>query len=45
VADDDGIADAQQKLAAINRDLYNFDKERYNTNLSDALSAWKEFQS
>ena len=45
VADEDGIADAQQKLASINRDLYNFDKERYNTNLSDALSAWKEFQS
>ena len=45
VADDDNILQTQRKLAQLNNDLYNFDKERYNSNLSDALQAWKDFQS
>ena len=45
IADDDDILQTQRRLAQLNNDLYNFDKERYNSNLSDALQAWKDFQS
>jgi hypothetical protein len=45
VADNSAIEDAEQKLAAAQNELYNFDLERYKSNLSDILSAWKQFQS
>ena len=45
VADDDGVAAAQDALAAAKNDLYNFDKNRYQSNLNEMLAAWKEFQS
>jgi competence protein ComGC len=43
-ADLNDVAEAQKNLAAAQNDLYNFDKERYNSNLNDMLSAWKDFQ-
>ena len=45
VANDDDILEAQQNLANAQNDLYNFDKERYQANLNDMISAWKDFQS
>ena len=45
VADNNAVDDAQGNLAKARNDLYNFDKERYQSNLNDMLSAWKEFQS
>ncbi len=45
VADDEGVDDARAKLAEAQNDLYNFDKERYKSNLDDMLAAWKDFQS
>lgn len=45
VADNSGVAEAQDALAAAQNDLYNFDKDRYNSNLEDILAAWKDFQS
>ena len=45
VADDEGVDDARSKLAEAQNDLYNFDKERYKSNLDDMLAAWKDFQS
>ena len=44
VADQGDIAEAEQGLAAAQNDLYNFDKDRYQSNLDDILSAWQEFQ-
>ena len=44
VADEDGIAKAQQDLLAAQNDLYNFDKERYQQTLDDALAAYQEYQ-
>ena len=44
VADQGDIAEAEQGLAAAQNDLYNFDKDRYQSNLDDMLSAWQEFQ-
>jgi hypothetical protein len=44
-ADQDSVAEAQKDLAAAQNDLYNFDKERYNSNLDDMLGAWQDFQS
>jgi len=32
-------------LASAQNDLYNFDKDRYQSNLDDMLSAWQDFQS
>jgi len=45
VADSGAIDDARGNLASAQNDLYNFDKDRYQSNLDDMLSAWKEFQS
>ena len=45
VADSGAIEDARGNLASAQNDLYNFDKDRYQSNLDDMLSAWKEFQS
>ena len=44
VADQGNIGEAEQGLAAAQNDLYNFDKDRYQSNLDDMLSAWKDFQ-
>ena len=44
VADQGDIAEAEQNLASAQNDLYNFDKDRYQSNLNDILSAWKDFQ-
>jgi hypothetical protein len=44
VADQGDIAEAEQGLATAQNDLYNFDKDRYQSNLDDMLSAWQEFQ-
>ena len=44
-ADQDNIAEAQQNLAQAQNSLYNFDKERYQSNLNDILAVWKDFQS
>lgn len=45
VADNGVVDDAQTNLAQVQNDLYNFDKERYQSNLDDMLSAWRDFQS
>ena len=45
VADNGAVNDAQANLAQAQNDLYNFDKERYQSNLDDMLSAWRDFQS
>ena len=45
VADNGAVDDAQANLAQAQNDLYNFDKERYQSNLDDMLSAWRDFQS
>lgn len=44
IADEDAISDAQQELLAAQNDLYNFDKERYQQTLDDALAAYQEYQ-
>ena len=44
VADESNISEAEQGLATAQNDLYNFDKDRYNSNLEDILGAWKDFQ-
>jgi len=33
----------QQNLLNAQNELYNFDKDRYKSNLEDMFSAWKEF--
>ena len=45
VADSDDILQAQQALAKAQNDLYNFDKENYQSNLRDMLEAYKDFQN
>ena len=44
VADDEGIADAEQELSDLYNSLYNFDKENYQSNLDEIYSVWEEFQ-
>ena len=44
VADNDAIADAESEYANAVNDLYNFDLDRYKSNLQDMLSAWEDFQ-
>ena len=44
VANDDKIAEAEQKIEDLYNQLYNFDKERYNQVLNDAYTAWNEYQ-
>ena len=43
VADQDKIAEAEQKLNKAENDLYNFDKENYQKNLEEAYNATKEY--
>ena len=45
VADNNAVDDARDNLAQAQNDLYNFDKERYQSVLDDMLNAWKDFQS
>lgn len=45
VADNNAVDDARDNLAQAQNDLYNFDKERYQSVLNDMLAAWKDFQS
>lgn len=44
VADQNGIFDAEQGLISAQNELYNFDKQRYQNNLQEMLSAWRDFQ-
>ena len=44
VADENATAEAQQELLALQNELYNFDKERYQQTLDDALAAYQEYQ-
>jgi hypothetical protein len=44
VADEGAIGEAEANLAAAQNDLYNFDLDRYKSNLNDMLAAWKDFQ-
>ena len=44
-ANEDEVSNAQEQLAKAQNDLYNFDKQAYQNNLDDMLSAWKDFQS
>lgn len=44
VADEDAVNDAQQELLALQNELYNFDKERYQQTLDDALAVYQEYQ-
>ena len=44
VANNDKIAEAEQRIEDLYNQLYNFDKERYNQVLNDAYAAWDEYQ-
>lgn len=44
VADEDAIADAENQLANLYNDLYNFDKQKYQENLEQIYSLWNEYQ-
>lgn len=44
VADENATAEVQQELLALQNELYNFDKERYQQTLDDALAAYQEYQ-
>ena len=44
VADEDAITDAENQLANLYNDLYNFDKQRYQENLEQIYSLWNEYQ-
>ena len=43
VADQQNVSEMQQNLLNAQNELYNFDKDRYKSNLEDMFSAWKEF--
>lgn len=45
VSDEDAINQAQKQLAAAQNELYNFDKQAYQSNLDDIYSTWADFQS
>ena len=45
VADQQGISEAEDNYNQAVNDLYNFDKDKYKSNLQQMLSAWQEFQS
>ena len=45
MADGNAVDEAQSNLASAQNDLYNFDKDRYQSNLNDILSVWRDFQS
>ena len=44
-ANEEEVQAAEDNLAKLQNDLYNFDKDAYRKNLDDMLSAWKDFQS
>lgn len=44
VADEDAIADAENQLANLYNDLYNFDKQKYQENLEQIYTLWNEYQ-
>lgn len=44
VADEDAIADAENQLANLYNDLYNFDKQKYQENLEQIYALWNEYQ-
>jgi hypothetical protein len=44
VADEDSIKKAKEELSSLYTDLYNFDKERYKSTLSEIESVTKEFE-
>lgn len=44
VADEDAVSDAEQEVAAAENDLYNFDKEQYQSTLDEALTLYTEWQ-
>mgnify|MGYP003412774665 CR=1 FL=1 len=44
VADDNGIAEAEQKVAELQNSLYNFDKAAYMANQEDILNLVKEYE-
>lgn len=44
VADNDAVAEAEDKVNALYNDLYNFDKERYNNVLNDIYDIWDNYQ-
>lgn len=44
VADDEAVDNARQELLDLQNELYNFDKERYQQTLDEALDAYKEYQ-
>ena len=45
VADQQGISEAEDRYNQAVNDLYNFDKDKYKSNLQQMLAAWQEFQS
>lgn len=45
VADEDAIAEGQQELADAQNDLYNFDKDEYNSNLNDIYNLYQDYNS
>lgn len=45
VADQDAIAKAEEELAAAQNDLYNLDKERNESLVTDYYTLWTEYQS
>ena len=45
VADQQGISEAEDSYNQAVNDLYNFDKDKYKSNLQQMLAAWQEFQS
>ena len=44
VADDDAVGEAEDELAKLKNDLYNFDLEHYKDNLDQVYSIYEEFQ-
>jgi hypothetical protein len=44
-ADKNAVGEAEDQLQNAYNDLYNFDKERYNTILNDVYTIWNDYQS
>lgn len=45
VADEDAIAQGEQELQDAQNDLYNFDKDEYNSNLNDIFKLYQDYNS
>lgn len=43
VADQDAIDDAEQNLADLQNELYNFDKDQFNNNLNELYNLYQEY--